>query len=573
MNKQTFLELSSNHPKPKSVEFSYGPAGIRMKANLLDSVMFRVGLIAGLRSRKVNGRAVGVMISASHSSTQDNRVKIVDPLDETLEQNWEDYVTDLANIQDDQAVFDKVNELAQKLSIDLSAPSKVVFGRDTHPSGINLAKSLKDGLTAINTEYHGYGVLTAPQLHYIVRCLNTANTDEPYGEPTEEGYYNMLARSYKALVQGRTILPTLTVDCANGVGAPKLAELAKHIGGDFLSVKILNDDIGNIEKLNFKSGADFVKTNREYPKGFSSDTGARFTSLDGNADRLVYYYSDSETKALKLIDGDKISSLAAMFVKNLIQKANLSHLKIGVIQSPYANGSSTRYLTEVLELPVTISKACARNFHYNFETYDIGIYFEPKGHGDILFSPSTLKSIKDAKPQSPDQEQALSTIKAFIDLVSHTSGDALSNMLMVEAILTHKQWSLASWDNLYTDLPSKLTKISVVDRSLFTTINSGVQLSKPEGLQPIIDDITSQFFKGRAFVLPSEYEDLVNIYSEAGIESDCESLSNQIVALIYNQVGGKGAIPNQDSKSVSTQYSASTSSGLNLMVYNFIFRS
>jgi phosphoacetylglucosamine mutase len=494
-------------------------------------------------------------------------------LDETLEQSWEDYVTDLANIQDDQAVFDKVSELVQKLSIDLSAPSKVVFGRDTHPSGVNLTKSLKDGLTAINTEYHDYEVLTGSQLHYIVRCLNTADTAEPYGEPTEEGYFSMLATSYKALVQGRAVLPTLTVDCANGVGAPKLAELAKHIGGDFLSVKIINDNVDNIERLNFKSGADFVKTTHEYPEGLSSNTQARFASLDGNADRLVYYYSDSETKALKLIDGDKISSLAAMFIKNLIQKANLGHLKIGVVQSPYANGNSTRYLTEVLELPLTISKACARNFHYDFETYDIGIYFEAKGHGDILFSPSTLKSIEDANPQSPDQEQALSTIKAFADLVNHTSGDALSNMLMVEAILTHKQWSLATWDKLYADLPSKLTKISVEDRSLFTTINSGTQLSKPEGLQLIIDDIVSQFFKGRAFVLPSESEDLVTIYSEAATESDCENLSNQIAALIYNQAGGKGAVPNQDSKSVSMHYSTPTSNNFQLMVYNFIFRS
>lgn len=32
--------------------------------------MFRVGLIAGLRSRKLNGKTIGVMITASHNPAQ-----------------------------------------------------------------------------------------------------------------------------------------------------------------------------------------------------------------------------------------------------------------------------------------------------------------------------------------------------------------------------------------------------------------------------------------------------------------------------------------------------------------------
>lgn len=34
---------------------------------LLDSVIFRVGLIAGLRSKKLNGQYIGIMITASHN--------------------------------------------------------------------------------------------------------------------------------------------------------------------------------------------------------------------------------------------------------------------------------------------------------------------------------------------------------------------------------------------------------------------------------------------------------------------------------------------------------------------------
>ena len=58
---------SEAHPKPQGVKFTYGTAGIRTKANILDSVCFRMGLVAALRSKSLGGKNVGVMVTASHN--------------------------------------------------------------------------------------------------------------------------------------------------------------------------------------------------------------------------------------------------------------------------------------------------------------------------------------------------------------------------------------------------------------------------------------------------------------------------------------------------------------------------
>ena len=59
------------------------------------------------------------------------------------------------------------------------------------------------------------------------------------------------------------------------------------------------------------------------------------------------------------------------------------------------------------------------------------------------------------------QTAALQVLSAFSDLINQTVGDALSDMLMVEAILAFSDQTFSEWNSAYTDLPSRQKKVKV----------------------------------------------------------------------------------------------------------------
>ncbi|KAH8100664.1 phosphoacetylglucosamine mutase [Cristinia sonorae] len=533
---ESLRAASDKHPKPAHLHFQYGTAGFRTLGSTLDSVTFKVGVIAALRSKKLDGKTIGVMVTASHNPEPDNGVKLVDPRGEMLEASWEGYATTLANTSSTEEFLDALDQFVKTLRIDLSKPSRVVYGRDTRPSGPALVAALEDGLSAIGAEIRDAGVTTTPILHYLVRASNYKGTKDSYGEDSSEGYYEKLSSAFKKLVAGKSALPPLIVDCANGVGAQAVAEFSKILG-DKLKLIPVNDDLSTPGALNNACGADFVKTSQKIPPSLTSvlKPGQRACSLDGDADRLIYYYLD-ERGQFHLLDGDKIAALVAAFIVELVKNAGLEHeIRVGIVQTAYANGGSTKYLSQ--RLPVKCVATGVKHLHHAAEHYDIGVYFEANGHGTVLFSSDTLKTLAEHQPSTPAQSTALGHLTNLTQLINQTVGDALSDLLLVEVVLAHKSYSGFEWDSLYVDLPNRLVKVAA-PRHLFKTEDAERRLVSPPGLQAKIDELVRRYEAGRSFVRPSGTEDVVRVYAEAMVRAQADELAFRVAGLVYDETGG-----------------------------------
>ncbi|KAL7149956.1 hypothetical protein ABFS83_05G076900 [Erythranthe nasuta] len=546
MNEQqrsALLHSSSLFPPPPGVKLSYGTAGFRADASLLESTVFRVGILAALRSIQTDS-VIGLMITASHNQVSDNGVKIADPSGGMLTQLWEPFADAIANAPDPHSLLQLVDDFVKKENITLEGgpAAQVLLGRDTRPSGASLVEAAKQGITCITgATATDMGILTTPQLHWMVRAKNKGV------EASEHHYYDQIVTSFSYLMDNiprenssKDVNDKLIVDGADGVGGEKLEKLKS-------SLKYLTIDVRNYGDgvLNEGVGADYVQKEKVVPRGFGpSDAGIRCASLDGDADRLVYFSVLSNSNKIDLVDGDKILSLFALFLKEQLRilddKANTSSYKasLGVVQTAYANGASTEYLKQ-LGLEVVLTPTGVKYLHEKAAEYDIGIYFEANGHGTILFSEtflSWLESINNelsSTSKGSDQHKSASNLLAVSKLINQAVGDALSGLLLVEAILQHMGWSIQKWNELYQDLPSRQLKVKVVDRTAVITGNAETVVVSPVGIQEAIDAEIAKYTKGRCFVRPSGTEDVVRVYAEASTQEAADSLAHSVMVIVH----------------------------------------
>lgn len=306
-----------------------------------------------------------------------------------------------------------------------------------------------------------------------------------------------------------------------------------------LEVELRNAGDG---QLNEGCGADFVKIKQAPPSGTTPRPGERYCSLDGDADRIVYYFDDGTS--FRLLDGDRIALLLAHFLAGRLREAGIDDLRLGLVQTAYANGASTARAVESLgETNVLCAKTGVKHCHHAAMVLDIGAYFEANGHGTVLFGERFVDRVTEVSKQDGARAASARELLLFRDVINEAVGDSISIMLAVELVLRLLDWSCEEWLALYSDLPNRQVKVVVADRSAFETTNAERTCIKPEGLQAAIDDVVKGFQRGRSFVRPSGTEDVVRVYAEADTEANTVALAQSVVDLVYERAGGVGTKP------------------------------
>lgn len=492
--------LIDAHPKPATIsEYSYGTAGFRYEASLLPCVFVRMGIFAALRSASLGGEEVGAMITASHNAEPDNGMKLADSHGGMLDADWEEHAVSLANAPDSQHALSLIHTLLSQYTTtgggtNHKLPTMVVhIGRDTRSHSPPLAALVIRAARAMGATVIDHGEVTTPQLHHCVMHANGHMLPSIIPQRcNESGYYEIMAMSYATLLRTGSVgrgnagkqrlhsTSTLVIDGACGIGALKISQfqhIFEKLRAEGCTVGLPTLHTVNFPRdgpLNEKCGAEFVQKQQLPPRLYTNSKSAGtvskryMASFDGDADRIVFHYEDEAGK-FHLLDGDKIAVLVSSFIQDELRCIDPEGkaVKCGVVQTAYANGSSTLYLTNVVKTNVVIAKTGVKFVHAAaHHHFDVGVYFEANGHGTVLFGPKFYDFIAaaDARLRGSSRHNraniALRRLRVLPALVNQSVGDAMSDMMLVDAIMFLRGWDLSTWSKLYSDMPSKQAKVS-----------------------------------------------------------------------------------------------------------------
>eukprot|EP01006_Ploeotia_vitrea_P010074 TRINITY_DN25780_c0_g1_i1.p1 TRINITY_DN25780_c0_g1~~TRINITY_DN25780_c0_g1_i1.p1 ORF type:complete len:540 (+),score=77.38 TRINITY_DN25780_c0_g1_i1:83-1702(+) len=532
-------DLCKKHPLPAGITFGYGTSGFRTVATNLDGPVFRVGITAALRARQTK-QNTGIMITASHNPHQDNGVKIIDGNGEMLATSWEKHATALANAQTWEDLEKEVQRICTEEKIedtDATKGFKVLIARDTRPSGVGLLTAAADGATSIGQKSQDLGIMTTPEAHFVVQRSNFA--DAPPVEEIIPTYVSTMCDAFKALVFGtaepKSLGITCVIDCANGVGTKRMPQLEAELK-DVLSFQTINTNIDNPQILNDLCGADFVQKELKPPANVTAANEAspqhHTLTFDGDADRIIYFTFDKEGNC-KLLDGDKMLTLFCVLIKKQLEILNLPDLTIGAVQTAYANGGSTHYISNTLKVPVSLVPTGVKHLHHKAHDYDIGAYFEANGHGTVIFSQQFKEKVSAANCDTEEKKIAQQRLLWAAKVLHPTAGDAIADALMIEACLALLQWDIKAWLAVYDDLPSRQLKVQVPDPKKVKTLWDETRVTEPAALQEKIDALVKGYgASARAFVRPSGTEPVVRVYAEATTRAEADKLADEVKAAI-----------------------------------------
>ncbi|XP_026191598.1 uncharacterized protein LOC34622871 [Cyclospora cayetanensis] len=336
-----------------------------------------------------------------------------------------------------------------------------------------------------------------------------------------------------------------------------------------------SSDCSGSHLINENCGAEFVQKGVRLPQrfGFPKDAseGAPCCAFDGDADRIVYFAwqrqqtpsdecsssgfssledspavaaaNDEETMRVQLFDGDRIACLFVLLIASLLKAAEenrvgnslhkttaarreqandapaaaLEPLRVGVVQTAYANGGSTRFLENLsktvqqweylkIQIELRCVKTGVKNLHREASQFPLSVYFEANGHGTVLSHPAELAAW--GVKVGIYQTEAFQFLQHFVALFNPATGDALADLLGVEIARTRLSLSLSQWHLLYDEFPSITAKAALWD----------------------LANSTGPFC--RVFVRPSGTEDVARIYAEAPHRREAQKLADAAAQIV-----------------------------------------
>ncbi|KAF3431723.1 hypothetical protein FNV43_RR26458 [Rhamnella rubrinervis] len=303
--------------------------------------------------------------------------------------------------------------------------------------------------------------------------------------------------------ESNEVVGKLIVDGSNGVGGEKLQVYKEDLELNGLVIEVQNTRLeGGV--LNEGVGADFVQKEKVIPHM-----------------ALVH-------KMTEWFDGSSISDT---------KLSDDYPCRIGV-QTAYANGASTDFLKQQ-GLEVVFTPTGVKYLHE--------ICSATNNELRLFLKVFVLVSIAGS-----GQQNAALGLLAISKLINQAVGDALSGMLLVEAILRYMGWSIHRWNELYYDLPSRQLKniiigvlpnwmlmfqllifqVKLVDKTAVVTANAETEVVKPLGIQEASNAETANYPKGRCFIRPSETENVIHVYAEASLQDEADRLAKSVANLI-----------------------------------------
>ena len=481
----------------------YGTSGFRDHNTKIINIAEKIGT-AMAQLVDYEKQSFGIMITASHNHHNDNGVKIMNMhgnmVSNKIESYLENYVNNLYETNDSNSlppysplirIFDKDLEYLKRKNISLT------IGYDSRESSPRICELIAHGILKCNNNFpiRILPLVTTPELHFVF-----SKFDAPY-------------LKYIKKVSKHIYYPCI-VDCANGIGGKKLKEIKVP------SLELINVSWNDHEKLNNNCSSDFVCSERKLPtsdKIIDDDSKLR-ASLDGDADRIVFYYGNNDS--IQLLNGDNIAALIFTYLCETLNPSSV--VTLGYVYTGYTNNACVEYIQslpfhENVILKCVCTATGVKHLHNEAEKYDIGVYFEQNGHGNVLF------------------HKKIPSLEKLETLFHPNIGDGILDLFAVLFILQELEMYAKDWYELYSPYECLLTKHKVENKNIFSCSEDELYLLSPLDFQKFINDkIIEEDNYIRAFARPSGTENTLRLYVEGYNKEDVKRVQEKISGFITN---------------------------------------